>query len=249
MASPELNIRVQPADMDAAKEFSTIISSVTDAKQFAAVVASLAARTDQIRAIYAQREWLEKEDLVKSVLEWSSLPRRIRKELLAELDVEELYGPISRFGDVETVPLDRIAATSESLRLAPLRDLGWEVMHFLDPFGVPLCSQWVFNRETETGALALLVNEEYDLFGSDDIQQYHQVAFAYDYLGQALAAGGHNPFGEGPYAMDSYLAMVYGIYMSTVLEMRMTKEFIKILPPLIDVAKRLLGVKGEAKCP
>jgi hypothetical protein len=35
---------------------------------------------------------------------------------------------------------------------------------------------------------------------------------------------------------------VYGVYMQTILRMRMTKEFTNLLPPLPELTRRLLGV-------
>ncbi len=48
--------------------------------------------------------------------------------------------------------------------------------------------------------------------------------------------------GPGLLGTDVFLAAVYGVYMQTVLRMRMTKEFTNILPPLPDLIRRLLGV-------
>ena len=39
-----------------------------------------------------------------------------------------------------------------------------------------------------------------------------------------------------------FLAAVYGVYMFTVLRMRMTQEFTRLVPPLPDLIRRLLGV-------
>ena len=48
--------------------------------------------------------------------------------------------------------------------------------------------------------------------------------------------------GPGLLGTDVFLAAVYGIYMYTVQRMRMTREFNKLLPPLPDLIRRLLGV-------
>jgi hypothetical protein len=44
------------------------------------------------------------------------------------------------------------------------------------------------------------------------------------------------------FGVDVFLAAVYGIYMYTVLRMRMTQEFNKVVPELPDLIRRLLGV-------
>lgn len=253
MSISALNTHVQPADMEAAVEFAGIIKALVSLATSEALLLDLGSKSHRIREIFDSRSSLGEEKFVSAIFEWSSMPRRMRKDLLAVSEFSDLLPPLLALGNTDMDWLDRLTLVSslgESLsEVAKIPgDLQWEVMHFLDPVRVPLCPQWVFNPETETGALALLTNEEYDLFGANQAEGYSNIAFAVDYLKQALFAAGLNPFGDGPYAMDCFLAMVYGIYMSTVLEMRMTKEFIKILPPLVGVARRLLGVKGESKC-
>jgi hypothetical protein len=46
-----------------------------------------------------------------------------------------------------------------------------------------------------------------------------------------------------PFAVDVYLAAVYGIYLYTVTRLRMTQEFNRVIPPLPDLVRRLLGVR------
>ncbi len=55
-------------------------------------------------------------------------------------------------------------------------------------------------------------------------------------------AAGFTAAGPGLSALDVLLAAVYGVYMYTVLRMRMTREFNRVVPPLPDLVRRLLGV-------
>jgi hypothetical protein len=48
--------------------------------------------------------------------------------------------------------------------------------------------------------------------------------------------------GGGPYGIDVFLACVYAVYMYTALRLRMTQEFNKVVPPLPQLVRRLLGV-------
>ena len=52
--------------------------------------------------------------------------------------------------------------------------------------------------------------------------------------------------GASPYAVDVYLAAIYGIYLYTVTRLRMTQEFNKVIPQLPDLVRRLLGVWSPA---
>ena len=48
--------------------------------------------------------------------------------------------------------------------------------------------------------------------------------------------------GASPFAVDVYLAAIYGIYLYTVTRLRMTQEFNRVIPQLPDLVRRLLGV-------
>lgn len=248
------NTPVQPADITTASEFTFAINNLVSPSTASSLLSGLKDRSRRLSDAYGSRVSSGEDEFVGSILEWSSISRRARQELLTHFEIPHFAASLEMIGKVELDPLHRLdeafpragGVVPEFQKIS--EDLAWEVMHFLDPVNVPLYTRWVFNRETETGALALLTADEYDLFGIDDVEGYSRVAFSLEYLKSALFAAGLSPFGDGPYSMDCYLAMVYGVYMSTVLEMRMTKEFIKILPPLVDVAKRLLGMKGVTQC-
>jgi hypothetical protein len=45
-----------------------------------------------------------------------------------------------------------------------------------------------------------------------------------------------------PFAVDVYLAAIYGIYLYTVTRLRMSQEFNRVIPQLPDLVRRLHGV-------
>ena len=54
---------------------------------------------------------------------------------------------------------------------------------------------------------------------------------------------GFTDLGTGAlFGVDVFLACVYSVYMYTVLRLRMTQEFNRIVPELPDLVRRLLGV-------
>jgi hypothetical protein len=55
-------------------------------------------------------------------------------------------------------------------------------------------------------------------------------------------AAGFTAAGPGLFGADVFLAAVYAVTMYTVLRMRMTREFNRVIPPLPDLVRRLLGV-------
>ncbi len=55
-------------------------------------------------------------------------------------------------------------------------------------------------------------------------------------------AAGFTAAGPGLFGVDVLLAAVYGVYMYTVLQMRLTREFNQVVPQLPHLVRRLLGV-------
>jgi hypothetical protein len=85
--------------------------------------------------------------------------------------------------------------------------------------------------------------EEFDLTGDTRGETYLRVGQAVAFVQETGRAAGFTDYGPGPFGIDVFLACVYGVYMYTVLRMRMTQEFNKIVPELPDLVRRLLGVK------
>lgn len=110
-------------------------------------------------------------------------------------------------------------------------DLPGELLHFSDPSRYWLWTRWLWDPRTGTGALGLVTTGELCPAASRGEE--------YLAAGRAIAAI-ERP--AGPLATDVFLACVYGVYLYTVLRMRMTKEFNQLVPRLPDLARRLLGV-------
>jgi hypothetical protein len=125
-------------------------------------------------------------------------------------------------------------------------DLPGELLHFLDPGRYWLWTRWMWDPSAETGALALVTMEETDLGGGDGAagrgETYLAVGRAVAFVEETGKAVGFTDIGPGLFGTDVFLAAVYGVYMQTVLSMRMTKEFTNILPALPELTRRLLGV-------
>ena len=56
------------------------------------------------------------------------------------------------------------------------------------------------------------------------------------------SAAGFQTISRSIFGTDVYLCCVYVIYAYTVLRMRMTQEFNKVMPGLPEFCRRLLGV-------
>ncbi len=140
---------------------------------------------------------------------------------------------------------ERLEAFVEGL--APLSptlgfDLGSECLHYTEPARHWLWTRWVWDPATRTGALPLVTLEEYDLDGGSVAGTYLRVGEATAFVQRTGEAAGFTRIGAGGFAVDVYLASVYAVYVFTTVRMRMTQEFNRVIPPLPELARRLLGV-------
>ncbi len=122
-------------------------------------------------------------------------------------------------------------------------DLASELLHFTHPERYWLWSRWMWDPRIETGALRLVTDEELDLVAATAGETYMKVGEALAFVAETGRAVGFTSYGDSPFGIDVFLACVYGIYVYTVLRMRMTQEFNRIVPELPDLVRRLLGVK------
>lgn len=131
-------------------------------------------------------------------------------------------------------------------------DLPGELLHFSDPDRYWLWTRWMWDPRTETGALRLVTVDEFDLSapsspGDTPVppgrgEGYLRVGEAVAFVNETGKAVGFTSMGAGLFGIDVFLACVYAVYMYTVLRLRMTQEFNRIVPELPDLVRRLLGV-------
>lgn len=151
--------------------------------------------------------------------------------------VDELvHGP----GDVS----DRFRAFDAVLEghQEPGFDLPSELLHFTAPDRWWMWTRWMWDPRAGTGALALVTTEDFDLDGPDRGETYLRVGEAMAFVNETGKAVGFTDLGSGLFGTDVFLACVYAVYMYTVLRLRMTQEFNRIVPELPDLVRRLLGV-------
>lgn len=122
------------------------------------------------------------------------------------------------------------------------RDLAGECLHFLDPERYWLWSRWMWDPATMTGALPLVMVDDFDFEGADAGAVYLRVGAATSAVIATADELGFKRMRASPFVVDVYLAAIYGIYLYTVTRLRMTQEFNRVIPPLPDLVRRLLGV-------
>ncbi len=121
-------------------------------------------------------------------------------------------------------------------------DLPSELLHFTAPDRWWLWTRWMWDPRAGTGAVALVTTEDFDLDGPDRGETYLRVGEAIAFVNETGKAVGFTDLGSGLFGTDVFLACVYAVYMYTVLRLRMTQEFNRIVPELPDLVRRLLGV-------
>jgi hypothetical protein len=120
-------------------------------------------------------------------------------------------------------------------------DLAGEVLHHLQPDRCWLCSRWMWSPRLRTGAVALVTTDA-DLAGESAGATYLKLGRALLMLRASADAAGLLGLGDEPWDLDVLLACVYCVYLYTVTRLRMTQEFNRVIPPLPELVRRLLGV-------
>jgi hypothetical protein len=137
--------------------------------------------------------------------------------------------------------VDRFDDALSAIEPAIRRDIAGEALHFYNPDRHWMWTRWMWDPDLRTGALPLVTMQELDLEGSTAGQTYLKVGTAIAFVNQTGRAVGFTRYGSEAFGIDVYLACVYGIYLYTITRLRMTQEFNKVIPPLPQLVRRLLG--------
>jgi hypothetical protein len=100
----------------------------------------------------------------------------------------------------------------------------------------------MWDPQKKTGAIALVTEEGFDLQGDTHGEVYMKVGKGVAFVHSIGEAADFQFISRTLFGTDVYLSCVYVVYAYTVLRMRMTKEFNKVMPGLPEFSRRLLGV-------
>lgn len=181
---------------------------------------------------------------IRAVLRHIFAVRRKADKVLDAVGVEQLAEAIAYLLDSRDDLPARFSAMDELLRDFPDQsfDVPGELLHFTYPDRYWLWTRWMWDPRIETGSLSLVTMEEFDLRGESRGDVYFKVGQAIAFVNETGKAAGFTNLGPGQFGIDVFLAAVYSIYMYTVLRLRMTQEFNKIVPELPELVRRLLGI-------
>ncbi len=236
----------QVVDTDTAREFMKETLEKVEEPLLVAITEDLQRKSDWFQKKLepaALASYGEKE--MKEVLSKIFCTRRRIKQLDEQIDwgafrlaVENLL-----YGDEPL--LDRFNAFTgkfPDLDAGLRRELAGELLHFTFPERYWLWSRWMWDPKTRTGALPLVVTEEYTFDGQTDGESYLRIGKAVAFVHEVGHAAGFQTFSKNMFGTNVFLTSVYVIYAYTVLRMRMTQEFNKVMPGLTEFSRRLLGV-------
>lgn len=236
----------QIVDTPAASEFLTQVLQVTTREELSLIAVDLVGKSDAMRSVAGDDPANMDAAALRELLSWVFCARRHVDRIFAVVHPEELAAGIADLLHGPGGVARRFDAFQKLLAGpgvgAVAADLPGELLHFLDPSRYWLWSRWMWDPDVETGALRLVTMDEVDLDAATAGESYLAIGRALAFVEETGKAAGFTSMGTGLFGTDVFLAAVYGVYMHTVLRMRLTQEFTNVLPPLPDLARRLLGV-------
>ncbi|HEV3362562.1 MAG TPA: hypothetical protein VG795_00210 [Acidimicrobiia bacterium] len=236
----------QVVDTQSASEFMRETLEKVSRDELLSVAALLDAKAAGFAALLGspgQARKLPREDL-RRVLRSIFATRRKADAILDDVGPDRLGAAIDDLLHGEGLVPERFNAFDAVLAAYPEQgfDLPSELLHFTAPDRWWLWTRWMWDPRAGTGSLALVTTEDFDLDAPDRGEGYLRVGEAMAFVNETGKAVGFTDIGSGLFGADVFLACVYSVYMYTVLRLRMTQEFNRIVPELPDLVRRLLGV-------
>jgi len=236
----------QVVDTQSAEEFMRETLEKVSRDELASVAALLDAKAAGFSGLLAspgQARRLDRADL-RRILRTIFATRRKVDAILDGVGPDRLGAAMDDLLHGDGVVTDRFAAFDAVMKDHPEPgfDLPSELLHFTFPDRWWLWTRWMWDPRAGTGALPLVTVEDFDLDAPDRGEGYLRVGEAMAFVNETGKAVGFTDLGSGLFGADVFLACVYAVYMYTVLRLRMTQEFNRIVPELPDLVRRLLGV-------
>jgi len=126
-------------------------------------------------------------------------------------------------------------------------DLAGELLHYSNPDKYWLWSRWLWDPKLNTGAIPLVASEDFKLSAATYGEMYMNVGKAIAFVHQMAEAVEFQFINRSIIGTNVYLSCVYVIYAYTVFKIKMTEEFNKVMPPMAEFSKRILGVHKRNK--
>ena len=236
----------QVVDTETAKEFMKETLERVDPNELSAICAAVEAKSTWFRETFARDAVAE-----LSADDWQEGLRRVfstrgkPRQQLAALDLADVRARVTAllWGPGEAAArFQQFADNLDGISDSVSRDFASELLHFADPEKNWLWTRWMWDPVAKTGALPLVTTAAYDLDGETSAEVYAKVGHAVAFVHEVGEAAGFQTISRNIFGTDVFLSCVYVVYAYTVLRMRMTQEFNKVMPGLPEFCRRLLGV-------
>jgi hypothetical protein len=171
--------------------------------------------------------------------------RRHFRKITEAQPLEKLSGEIKNLLYGEDKIEDRFTHfihSIEGVDVGMKADLAGEILHFTQPDLYWMWSRWMWDPNKKTGAIPLVTTEGFDLEGEHHGEVYMKVGKGVAFVHSVGEAADFQFISRSLFGTDVFLSCVYVVYAYTVLRMRMTQEFNKVMPGLPEFTRRLLGV-------
>ncbi|QWK19381.1 MAG: hypothetical protein KNN13_07740 [Hydrogenobacter thermophilus] len=183
---------------------------------------------------------LTREEL-ETLLEKIFASRRKRKKILEETGEDRLKRAISDLlyskASSWEERVERFAKEIRGVDKKSARDIASEILHFTFPEDYVLWTSWIWDPESESGAVVFLKEEppKRSMYG----ETYEEFESIYKQVQEKLLEFGIKV--RGYLFVDIFLAMIYATYVDymTLSTMHSAKGF---FPPAGIMARRLLGI-------
>lgn len=228
-------------DTPSAQEFMREAMQKITLEELDAVEQEVAAKSARFQELLAPDRIAELADVELDGLLHSIFAVRRKKDFWNGNLRAQIYDLL--YGDADLVVrfqsfCDGLPQLDENIRY----DLASELLHYARPDDYWLWTRWMWDPEIETGSLRLVTMDDFDLHAPTLGETYLKVGQAIAFVNETGQAAGFTRIGERTFGADVFLACVYAVYTYTVLRLRMTNEFNKVMPELPEMARRLLGV-------
>lgn len=240
----------QVVDTVTAKEFMAETLNRVDADELAQICKEVEAKSEWFQQVLSRSglAGLSHDDF-HAVLRRIFATRGKTRKMLLGIEWSRMRDDLDQllFGDAEVAPrlesfVGGLRQQCEELPENLLVDLATELLHFSQPDRCWLWTRWMWDARTKTGALPLVTTAVYDLSGDTISDIYVKVGRAIAFVHEVGESAGFQRISNNVFGTDVFLTCVYTIYTYTVLRIRMTKEFNKVMPMLPELSRRLLGV-------
>ncbi len=238
-------------DLEVAREFVQAIHEKADAAELVAIGQDLTKKAELFRRSLGPEAIFGLETAAwRRILRTVFAGRQRCDNLLAAVGLEDLSRAVYRLLHSRAPLTERFETFCGELLSGPaatvmdrgrIVDLAGELLHFADPGQYWLWTRWLWNPETRSGALPLVMAEDFSLDAGSLGEIYTRVGLGTALLSANAQVIGFEGLAPAPFHVDMFLAGVYGVYFFATIRMRMSREFTQILPSFTGVVRRLLG--------